>query len=103
VCFASVIINALGLFGISKFVTGPESINTGNLFSFSNLHLFFFVFLVGVGYVLISQAATVWVKVLFPEENPLSANVDLNNDGAVNNDDVIALMWYILFPEENPL
>ena len=69
VCAVSVIINALGLFGISKFVTGPESINTGNLFSFSNLHLFFFVFLVGVGYVLISQAATVWVKVLFPEEN----------------------------------
>ena len=69
VCAASVIINTLGLLGISKFVTGPESINSGNLFSFDNLHLFFFVFLVGVGYVLISQAATVWVKVLFPEEN----------------------------------
>ena len=30
---------------------------------------FFFVFLVGAGYVLISQAATIWVKMLFPEEN----------------------------------
>lgn len=69
VCFASVIINAVGLFGISKFVTGPESINTAALFSLDNMHLFFFVFLVGVGYVLIGQSATIWVKVLFPEEN----------------------------------
>ena len=63
------IINAVGLFGISKFVTGPESINTAALFSLDNMHLFFFVFLVGVGYVLIGQSATIWVKVLFPEEN----------------------------------
>jgi hypothetical protein len=69
VCFASVLINAIGLFGISQFVTGPDSINTANLFSLDNLHLFFFVFLVGVGYVLIGQAATIWVKTLFPEEN----------------------------------
>ena len=62
-------INSPGLFAISKFVTGPESVNTANLFSLDNLHLFFFVFLVGVGYVLISQSATVWVKMLFPEEN----------------------------------
>jgi len=68
-CFASVFINAAGLFGISKFVTGPDSINTANLFSPDNLHLFIFVFLVGVGFVLISQAATIWVKMLFPEEN----------------------------------
>ena len=27
------------------------------------------MFLVGVGFVLISQAATIWVKMLFPEEN----------------------------------
>ena len=68
-CFASVFIIAAGLLGICKFVTGPDSINTANLFSLSNLHLFFFVFLVGVGFVLISQAATIWVKMLFPEEN----------------------------------
>ena len=69
VCFASILLNALGLFGISYFVTGPDSVNAAALFSFDNLHLFFFVFLVGVGYVLLGQSATIWVKVLFPEEN----------------------------------
>ena len=69
VCFVSVILNAVGLFGISYFVTGPDSVNTAALFSLDNAHLFFFVFLVGVGYVLIGQSATIWVKVLFPEEN----------------------------------
>ena len=69
ICFAGILINAVGLFGISKFLTGPDSINTENLFGLDNLHLFFFVFLVGVGFVLISQASTVWVKMLFPEEN----------------------------------
>lgn len=69
VCFWSVLLNAAGLFGISKFVTGPESVNSAALFSLDNLHLFFFVFLVGVGYVLIGQSATIWVKMLFPEEN----------------------------------
>ena len=69
VAFASVLLNAVGLFGIAHFVTGPDSVNTAALFSFDNLHLFFFVFLVGVGYVLIGQSATIWVKTLFPEEN----------------------------------
>ena len=59
----------MGLFGISYFVTGPDSVNSAVLFSFDNLHLLFFVFLVGVGYVLLGQSATIWVKVLFPEEN----------------------------------
>ena len=69
VACVSILLNALGLFGISYFVTGPDSINTAALFSLDNLHLFFFVFLVGVGYVLIGQSATIWVKMLFPEEN----------------------------------
>ena len=69
ICFWAVIINAIGLFGIYFNVTGPESVNIANLFSLQNLPLFFWVFLVGTGFVLISQAATVWVKMLFPEEN----------------------------------
>ncbi len=28
---------------------------------------------------------------------------DMNNDSVVNNDDVVALMWYVLFPEQYPI
>lgn len=28
---------------------------------------------------------------------------DMNGDSLVNNDDVVALMWYVLFPADNPI
>jgi len=69
VVLISVICNALGLFGIFFFVKGPESVNTAALFSADNLPLFICVFLVGSGYVLITQACMIWVRGLFPEES----------------------------------
>lgn len=69
VVLISVIANALGLFLIYFFVKSPEDVNTAALFSADNLPLFICVFLVGTGYVLITQACMIWVRGLFPEEN----------------------------------
>ncbi len=69
VVLLAVLINAVGLFCTFLFVKSPESVNGEVLLSVKNIPAFVCVFLVGVGYVLIVQACTIWVKCLFPEEN----------------------------------
>ncbi|MFA5421326.1 MAG: MFS transporter [Bacilli bacterium] len=69
VALISVLVNALGLFIIFFFVKGPENADIHNLISIKNLPLVLAVFLVGTGYVLITQTCMIWVRGLFPEEN----------------------------------
>lgn len=69
VVFLAVLINAVGLFMTFLFVKSPDSVDGEVLLSAKNVPAFICVFLVGVGYVLIVQACTIWVKCLFPEEN----------------------------------
>ena len=69
VALISVVCNAVGLFAIFFFVKSPADVNSAALFSPDNLSLFVSVFLVGTGYVLITQACMIWVRGLFPEEN----------------------------------
>ena len=69
VVLISVITNALGLFMIFFFVKSPADVDAINLISGKNLPLFVSVFLVGTGYVLITQSCMIWVRGLFPEES----------------------------------
>ncbi len=69
VVLISVIANAAGLFGLFLFVKSPADVNTAALLSADNLPLFISVFLVGSGYVLLTQSCMIWVRGLFPEEN----------------------------------
>ena len=69
VALVAIISNALGLFFIYVFVKDSSSVDILNLFSAKNIPMFICVFLVGVGYVLITQACMIWVKGLFPEES----------------------------------
>ena len=69
VALVSIISNALGLFLIYIFVKDSSSVDVLNLFSAKNIPMFICVFLVGVGYVLITQACMIWVKGLFPNES----------------------------------
>lgn len=69
VALVSIISNALGLFLIYVFVKDSSSVDVLNLFSAKNIPMFICVFLVGVGYVLITQACMIWVKGLFPNES----------------------------------
>ena len=69
VALLAVISNAIGLFLISIFVKDSSSVDVLNLFSLKNIPIFVCVFLVGVGYVLITQTCTIWVKGLFPKES----------------------------------
>ena len=69
VVLIGVITNAVGLILISFFVRSPEDVNIANLFSADNLPLFICVFLIGTGYVLITQCGMVWIRGLFPEES----------------------------------
>lgn len=69
VALISIICNALGLFLIYFTVKDSNNVDTSKLFALKNIPLFFYVFLVGVGYVLITQACMIWVKGLFPNES----------------------------------
>ena len=68
VALTGVLANALGLFLIYFFVKSPADVDAANLFSAKNVPLFITVFLVGTGYVLMTQACMIWVRGLFPEE-----------------------------------
>lgn len=68
VAAAAMIIDMIGLWVMYLFVR-PETVDTANVFSAQNLILFLGVFLVGSGYVLITQAMLMWVKQLYPEES----------------------------------
>ena len=69
VTLISVVCNAVGLFLIYALVKDSNSVDTTSLFSAKNIPILLCVFLVGVGYVLITQACMIWVKSLFPEES----------------------------------
>lgn len=69
VAFISVIVNAIGLILIYVFVKSPADVDTEVLFAAKNIPLFICVFLVGTGYVLITQACMIWIRGLFPEES----------------------------------
>lgn len=69
VVLISVLTNAFGLFMIYLFVKSPADVDSAALISAKNLPLFVSVFLVGTGYVLITQSCMIWVRGLFPEES----------------------------------
>lgn len=69
VALVSVLSNALGLILIFIFVKSPADVDVNVLFAAKNIPLFLCVFLVGTGYVLITQAGMIWVRGLFPEES----------------------------------
>ena len=69
VALISVCCNAIGLLFIYLFVKDSSSVDTSNVFALRNIPILFCVFLVGVGYVLITQTCMIWVKGLFPEES----------------------------------
>jgi hypothetical protein len=58
----------IGLWMLYGFVN-PGTVDTGNIFSASNLPLFFAIFMAGAGYILIMQSMTMWVKQLYPAES----------------------------------
>ncbi len=69
VALAATLANAVGLILIFIFVKSPEDVDVNVLFTAKNIPLFLCVFLVGTGYVLITQAGMIWVRGLFPEES----------------------------------
>ena len=69
VALVAVICNAVGLFLIYLFVKDSSNVDVTNVFAAKNIPILGCVFLVGVGYVLITQTCMIWVKSLFPEES----------------------------------
>lgn len=69
VAFIAVICNAIGLLLIYLFVKDSSNVDNTNVFALKNIPILGCVFLVGVGYVLITQTCMIWVKGLFPEES----------------------------------
>ena len=69
VAFVAVICNAIGLLLIYLFVKDSSNVDNTNVFALKNIPILGCVFLVGVGYVLITQTCMIWVKGLFPEES----------------------------------
>lgn len=69
VAFVAVICNAIGLLLIYLFVKDSSNVDTSSVFALKNIPILGCVFLVGVGYVLITQTCMIWVKGLFPEES----------------------------------
>ena len=68
VAAAAMIIDMIGLWVIYLFVR-PGTVDTASVFSVGNLVLILGVFLVGSGYVLITQSMTMWLKQLYPAES----------------------------------
>ncbi|MGI6714289.1 MAG: MFS transporter [Bacilli bacterium] len=69
VALIAIVVNAFGLFMLYAFVKDATSVDNTTIFSAKNLPLFLAVFLVGTGYVLITQTCMVWVRGLFPKES----------------------------------
>lgn len=63
-CMASVLLNSVGV-GLMGLLVRPENVNTQSLW---NPVLLVGLFLMGMGYVLFLQSATVWGKQLYPED-----------------------------------
>jgi MFS family permease len=64
----SVIFNIIGLWLIYGLVK-PETVNTGVLFSGSNVPLFIGTFLAGSGLILMTQSMGMWIKSLYPPDS----------------------------------
>lgn len=62
-CVASVLLNSVGV-GMMGLLVRPENVNPVSIW---NPVLLFGMFLMGMGYVLFLQSATVWGKQLYPE------------------------------------
>ncbi|MFA5236131.1 MAG: MFS transporter [Bacilli bacterium] len=69
VALVAVAVNALGLLILFFFVKDGTSVDATSFLAAKNLPLLIAVFLVGTGYVLITQTCMIWVRGLFPEEN----------------------------------
>lgn len=69
VSLIAVLCNAIGLILTFFFVKSPEDVNGEVLLSAKNIPIFICIFLIGVGYVLITQTGMIWIRGLFPEEN----------------------------------
>lgn len=65
----AVISNAIGLFLLYFFVKDSSSVDPTTVFSVRNIVLLLSIFLVGTGYVLITQTGMIWVRGLFPEKS----------------------------------
>lgn len=68
VATAAVIIDITGLW-ILYFFVKPSSVDPSAAFLFKNLVLIIAMFMVGAGYVLITQTTTMWQKQLYPEDS----------------------------------
>ncbi len=69
VVLIAVLANALGLILTFFFVKSPADVDGTNLFALKNIPIFLCVFLIGTGYVLITQSGMIWIRGLFPEES----------------------------------
>ncbi len=69
VALVAVLTNALGLILTFFFVKSPADVDGANLFALKNIPVFLCVFLIGTGYVLITQTSMIWIRGLFPEES----------------------------------
>ncbi|MDI9511305.1 MAG: MFS transporter [Bacilli bacterium] len=69
VALVAILVNAIGLIMLFTFIKDPSNVDNSSAFNLKNVPLFVAVFLVGAGYVLITQTCMVWVRGLFPKEN----------------------------------
>lgn len=68
VCLIAIAVAIVGLLWI-YFIVKPENVDPTSAFAAANIPLILGVFLVGVGYVVITQSTTVWVKALYPADS----------------------------------
>jgi MFS family permease len=68
VSYAAAVINMTGIVLIYLAVR-PGTVDTVNLFSLRNVPLFAGLFLVGGGYILVTQSLIMWSKALYPPDN----------------------------------
>ncbi len=67
VAYMAVALTMLGLIVVCLFVS-PETVDNSSAFASANLVFFVAVFLIGAGYMIITQTATIWSKQLFPSD-----------------------------------
>ena len=64
----AILVDIVGLVMLYLFVR-PETIDASTAFSGANAIMLLSVFLAGVGYILIMQSMTMWIKQLYPEDS----------------------------------
>ncbi len=65
----AVALTVIGLFGISTFIKGPSNVNPDQVFSVKNIPIILFCFFFGAGFILVTEAAMIWVRGLFPDKS----------------------------------